>query len=226
VEGELSAAPRHPQYENEGSPPAMNRHLLIVAGGFYVAASAIALPALPGFLYFGLGAVRLRMLTPAPSTAASTSPDAMIGLIEMFARILGSLFRFAGAAGQWMMTALAALFFLALLVAGTLFFTGRGLQVHAGWARVLATLLLSGIYWFRWAECSPSAAACSRVGAHGGGVHLRHLGHAAPIHLTYSVNSEEDCRTSSSTLIEAIAALPISNVADAPLESRESERSA
>jgi hypothetical protein len=145
VEGELSAAPRHPQYENEGSPPAMNRHLLIVAGGFYVAASAIALPALPGFLYFGLGAVRLRMLTPAPSTAASTSPDAMIGMIEMFARILGSLFRFAGAAGQWMMTALAALFFLALLVAGTLFFTGRGLQVHAGWARVLATLLLSGM---------------------------------------------------------------------------------
>jgi hypothetical protein len=123
----------------------MNRHLLIVAGGFYVAASAIALPALPGFLYFGLGAVRLRMLTPAPSTAASTSPDAMIGMIEMFARILGSLFRFAGAAGQWMMTALAALFFLALLVAGTLFFTGRGLQVHAGWARVLATLLLSGM---------------------------------------------------------------------------------
>ena len=144
----------------------------------------------------------------------------------MVERVFGSLFRYAGASGRWVVTALEAVFLLALLVAGALFFTGRGLQFHAGWARVVATLFIRNAAGFvgrnalRPAQRVPGVCPC------GVGERVRHLGHAAQIHPNYSVNSAEDCRTSSSTLIEAMAGLPISNVADAPLESRESERSA
>jgi hypothetical protein len=50
-----------------------------------------------------------------------------------------------GDAGQWLSTALAIVFFLALLLAGGLFFTSQGLQAHAGWARILAGLLAFGM---------------------------------------------------------------------------------
>jgi len=85
------------------------------------------LPSIPGFFYFGWAALRMRMLTPAPSTAAVANADSVIGLIETGARLFGSVFRMLGAAGEWL-TVIAAVFFLALLLAGGLFLTGRGIQ--------------------------------------------------------------------------------------------------
>jgi len=120
----------------------MNPHLPIVVNAFYGAAAVLALPSIPGFLYFGWAPLRLRMLTPAQSTPRMAPPDPMIGLIETGARVFGSVFRMVGAAGEWLTTALAAVFFLALLLAGGLYFTGRGIQAHAGWARVLASLFV------------------------------------------------------------------------------------
>jgi hypothetical protein len=123
----------------------MNRHLLIVANAFYVTSGALGLASIPGFLYFGWMALRLRMLEPGPSSAADASPDSLIGLLVLGARAFGSVFRVVGAAGQWVTTALAIVFFVALLVAGGLFLTGRGLQAHAGWARLMASLFACGI---------------------------------------------------------------------------------
>jgi hypothetical protein len=126
----------------------MSRHLPTVANAFYIAAALLGLPALPGFLYFGFAALRLRLLTPA-STAVSSSPDVMVNLIETGARIFGSVFKFIGDAGQWVITAFTAICFLILLLAGALFLIGRGLHAHAAWARavgalfVLSTLLVS-----------------------------------------------------------------------------------
>src|SRR5882672_1907873 len=99
----------------------MNPHLPIVVNAFYGAAAILALPSIPGFLYFGWAALRMRMLTPAPSTGAVANADSVIGLIETGARVFGSVFRMVGAAGQWLTTVLAAVFFLALLLAGGLF---------------------------------------------------------------------------------------------------------
>jgi hypothetical protein len=91
----------------------MSRHLPTVANAFYIAAALLGLPALPGFLYFGFAALRLRLLTPA-STAVSSSPDVMVNLIETGARIFGSVFKFIGDAGQWVITAFTAICFLIL----------------------------------------------------------------------------------------------------------------
>jgi hypothetical protein len=121
----------------------MNRHLLIVSNAFYIASGALALPSIPGFLYFGWVALRMRMM-PAPSAGEAPSPDSLVGLLEIGARIFGSVFRAIGAAGQWMSTILAVLFFLGLLLASALFYTGRGLQAHSGWARFMASLFACG----------------------------------------------------------------------------------
>jgi len=120
----------------------MNPHLPIVVNAFYGAAAALALPSIPGFLYFGWAALRMRWLTPAPPAGAAANTDSMIGLIETGARVFGSVFRIIGAAGEWLTTVLAAAFFLGLLLAGGLFFTGRGIQAHAGWARAIASLVV------------------------------------------------------------------------------------
>ena len=121
----------------------VNRHLLIVTNAFYVASGALALPSIPGFLYFGWVAVRMRMM-PTPSAGATPSPDSLVGLLEIGARILGGIFRAIGSAGQWVSTALAVVFFLGLLLACGLFFTGRGLHAHSGWARFVASLFACG----------------------------------------------------------------------------------
>jgi len=123
----------------------MNRHMLIISNAFYVASGALALPSVPGFLYFGWVALRMRMLPSPPSTEAAASPDSLIGLLELGARAFGSIFRAVGAAGQWLTTVLAVVFLLALLLSGGLFFTGRGLQAHAGWARMMAILFALGM---------------------------------------------------------------------------------
>ena len=124
-----------------GSP--MNRHMLIVTNAFYVASGALALPSLPGFLYFGWVALRMRMM-PAPPPGAAPSPDSLVGLLEIGARVFGGIFRAIGAAGQWVSTVLAVVFFMGLLLAAFLFFTGRGLQAHSGWARFMASLFAGG----------------------------------------------------------------------------------
>src|SRR5215510_4411518 len=77
--------------------------------------------------------------------------------------------------------------------------------------------------------CGDAGGAAQRgpgVRIHRGGMRLRDLGLAAQVRLSYSEKSDEACRVSSSTLIEVIGALPISNVATAPLASSASERSA
>jgi hypothetical protein len=120
-----------------------DRHLLFVANGFYVLAAGLALPSAPGFLYFGWAALRIRMLSPPPA-AAGTSPSPAVRMIEAGANVFGAFFRFIGTAGEWVFTALAIAFFLALLAALILFLTGRGLHADATWARILAGLFSAG----------------------------------------------------------------------------------
>jgi hypothetical protein len=121
-----------------------DRHLLFVANGFYVLAAGLAIPSAPGFLYFGWAALRLRMLSPPPA-AAVTSPNPAIRMIEAGANVFGAFFRLIGAAGEWVATALAIAFFLAMLAALILFLTGRGLRADATWARILAGFLLASV---------------------------------------------------------------------------------
>src|SRR5215470_6800508 len=130
---------------SHGARKAMNRHILIVGNAFYGAAAVLALPSIPGFLYFGWAALRLRTLGPSRPAPRMATPDPMIALIETSARVVGSLFRVVGTAGEWLTTVLAAVFFLALLMAGGLYFTGRGIQAHAGWARAMASVLVFGL---------------------------------------------------------------------------------
>jgi hypothetical protein len=48
----------------------VNRHILIVANGFYTFALLLGLPSLVSSLYFGFAVLRMYLASPAPRHAA------------------------------------------------------------------------------------------------------------------------------------------------------------
>ncbi len=64
----------------------------------------------------------------------------MVDLLETGAHVFGKAFEFLGAAGEWILTALAVVLFFVSLFSVVLFLTGRGLHRRQVWARILATL--------------------------------------------------------------------------------------
>ncbi|MEO7649915.1 MAG: hypothetical protein ABIZ80_05570 [Bryobacteraceae bacterium] len=119
----------------------MNSHLSIVANGFRVVGVVLGLPSLLAFLYFGWASVRMHLLTPAPSSASSADPGSLTDLIETAGKIFGGFFRILGAAGHLVAIIITVIAFIVLVTSVLLFFTGRGLQEHSAWARIVASLL-------------------------------------------------------------------------------------
>ena|SRR5438552_8516168 len=98
-------------------------HLPIVVKAFYAAAA------------FNSRIFLFRLGGPAHAHAYAGAVDSGSGQCGLGdrtdrdgARVFGSIFRMLGAAGEWLTTVIAAVFFLALLLAGGLFLTGRGIQ--------------------------------------------------------------------------------------------------
>src|SRR5689334_19035134 len=116
-----------------------NRHIAILANGFYSAAAALGLPSLIGSLYFGFVALRLYIATPAPrATAPVDTSNSLTSALDVTTRILSAIFGFIGAIGDAVARGLAAAFVFVLCIAITMYFIGRGLHAQAGWSRVAA----------------------------------------------------------------------------------------
>lgn len=114
-----------------------------VASGFQMAALVMGVPSLAAVLFFGGSAIFLRMNTPVESPGGHAGPSLVNYLVDG-ARLLGKIFGFLGLVGQTVFAVLAGVAFLVLLFAVLCFFTGRGLQENAMWARVVA-MGISGV---------------------------------------------------------------------------------
>src|SRR6266404_3692019 len=105
-----------------------NRHIAILANGFYGLAAALGLPSLIGSLYFGFVALRLYMATPAPRSAGPIdSSNSLTSALDLTTRMLSAIFGFIGAVGDAVARGLTAAFVFVLCIAITMFFIGRGL---------------------------------------------------------------------------------------------------
>jgi hypothetical protein len=120
-----------------------NRHILYVANAFYGVALLLGIPSLAGTLYFGLAALRSYLATPASSSSPPTGgSNSALDLLDLAVRSAGAVFGFIGAVGDAVIRGLAIASAAVLLLSLTLLFTSRGLQAHAGWARVVAGMVL------------------------------------------------------------------------------------
>ncbi len=132
------------QFGRLGPSLMVNRHIVYVANAFYGLGVLFGLPSLAGTVFFGLAALRLYLAGPAASvTPASGGSNSGVDLILLAARAAGAVFGFIGAIGDAVVRGLAVASVAVLLLSLTLLFTGRGLHAHAGWARVVAGLMLT-----------------------------------------------------------------------------------
>jgi hypothetical protein len=116
------------------------QHRQLVAGAFRVFSYALGIPSSIAFVFLAFSAIRLQLLTPAPS-AEYASGDKLIDLFVSGFRVMGKLIEFFGGAAKLAITVLAVATFLCLVIALFFFFTSRGLYAGRPWARVLGILL-------------------------------------------------------------------------------------
>ena len=126
----------------------MTPQISYVANAFYAAAAVLGLPSLLGTVFSIVFGIRLWLL-PSPSASAPVkNPDAIIMILEGITRVVGAGAGFFGAVGKMMVGVVAVVSVVALILAVTFFYTGRGLHAHQGWARGMAGVLLAGLLLF------------------------------------------------------------------------------
>jgi len=119
------------------------RQIGILANVFYGWAALLGLPSLIGSLYFGFVALRLYSAAPAPRAPAPVdTTNSGLALLDLTTRAVSGIFGFIGAVGDAVARGLAVASILVLCLSITLYFIGRGLHAHAGWARGAAGLIL------------------------------------------------------------------------------------
>jgi hypothetical protein len=122
---------------------------MIVANGFRVVGFLLGVPSLLVCLWLTWGLIELAWLKPkadlSGGQAINVGRDGIVGIVVALATGMGKAFEFAGDAAAFAMR-IADVAAVALTVAGAcLFFIGRGLLLHAGWARIAAGVGASGI---------------------------------------------------------------------------------
>lgn len=131
----------------------MNPNLIVVATSFHVGAFLLGLPALAVSLLYAFFRVHLWMSPPTAPLEVGKNPDAILLPLGVFARVLGGLMDFLGGLGKMVFGVIAVASLVALLYAVALWFTSRGLQTQARWARGMVTvptlLSLLGLTVFR-----------------------------------------------------------------------------
>lgn len=124
----------------------MDHHVSIVATAFRVAGAALGLPALIALVCLLWAWISLHSGVPAPDQASnSISRDGLVGLLMAGARVLTKGFGAFAAMTSWAIAILGVVALAATLMSVLLFFTGRGLAIHAAWARIVGTLLSFGL---------------------------------------------------------------------------------
>jgi hypothetical protein len=124
----------------------VNRHIVIVANGFYGFAVLLGLPSLAGALFFGPAALRAYLAAPPPrSTAVSSDSGHLITAVDVATRTISAVFGFIGAMSDAVARGLAVASIAILLFSVSLYFIGRGLHAHAPWARVASLTVMIGM---------------------------------------------------------------------------------
>jgi hypothetical protein len=135
---------------------------------FHTGSLALGIPASLVFLLLAWASIQLHLLAPSPSAAGPTGNQ----LIDLFVggfRLFGKLFEFIGGAGKWAILILAAVSFLAVVLALAMFFTARGLNAGQLWARIsgiaiaVVPLLLSLVLFLSLRSLAPRALAAAAV---------------------------------------------------------------
>jgi hypothetical protein len=120
----------------------MKSQLGIIVTCFYGASALLGLPALAGAVFFGWGAISIKLAGSSPRPRSSGSSDILIRMLEGAVRVIGAGGEFLSGLALGIMTGLAVASLALLGFAVALFFTGRGLLAGSAWARLVATLLM------------------------------------------------------------------------------------
>jgi hypothetical protein len=126
----------------------LSRHLLIVANGFRAVGLLLGIPSL--LVCLCLTAVKIDLARSKPDPSAQSGSDinlrrdGIVGVVGVVATAIVKPLEFVGK-GVDLVAGILDIVAAALTLAGAcLFFTGRGLVLHATWARIAAGLGASG----------------------------------------------------------------------------------
>jgi hypothetical protein len=115
------------------------RHVKIVANGLRAAGLLLGILSLVSLFMFG-GSLFLigRQPSPPPSHPLDIQTYGLVGLLQNGAIGLGHALNFLGTLSLWLGVLMVVVSLVVLIVALLLFFIGRGVAAHAGWARIAA----------------------------------------------------------------------------------------
>lgn len=114
----------------------------LLATGLSVLGVVLGVPSATVLVLYGINALRLRGSSRPAGSGFGDNPDAVLLVLKGMTETLGFFARIFGSLGQVLLNALALLATLGLVVAVLFWFTGRGLNSQAAWARLTAFLLL------------------------------------------------------------------------------------
>jgi len=129
----------------------LDRHLLIVANGFRALGFLLGVPSLLACLWITWVLIDFASLKPDKSAQTSEEAinigrDGIVGLIVAGAKVGVKGLELVGKASAWALRLIDVAAAALTLTGACLFFTGRGLVLHAAWARIIAGLAASGIF--------------------------------------------------------------------------------
>ena len=117
----------------------MTPQLANVANAFHVGSLVLGVPSFIALLPLSFYAIQMRLSkAPAMAPAPANEPVSLVSLLVSGARVMGKVASFMGDMAQAFVTGLAILALVLTLVAVAMFYTSRGLQAGATWARVVA----------------------------------------------------------------------------------------
>ena len=110
---------------------------MFTIGGF-----VLGLPSLAVLAFYAVHLLRRLVAAPTVETQFGDNPDAVMRLLQGLSQGIGAVAHLAGSIAQWVLDIAAEAAGAGLLLAVACWFTGRGLQAHATWARASASLVL------------------------------------------------------------------------------------
>ena len=123
----------------------MMRHLLIVATAFRVAGLMMIVASILALVDLGNTALVTRNIPPDTSKPLDIGTYGLIALLHNTARGFAWAMRGLIGIANVILIVLAIAAVIILLLGVLVYFTGRGIGLHADWARILATLISAGL---------------------------------------------------------------------------------
>jgi hypothetical protein len=121
----------------------MDTNLAAVARGFYVVAALLGVPSALGTVGFSVLSLLAWWQRPAPSAAADPkASESLVNVVVVMAGWMGRILSGLLGLAEGLFHIMAALSLAGLGLAALIFFTGRGLENGAVWARLAGSVLL------------------------------------------------------------------------------------